>query len=348
MTRLIIIDDDELHIIKLLLNVSITVKIEDATSHSFVTDTGGPQGDCCSATEFTLYLAKSLEKYYESKKAGTDHDYIKTSNKNNINHIEEHNYYTQTQTKHFNINMEYADDISKVSSDYNESEQTKIEIQEVLEKRNLMINDSKTEQFHITKKNNKWTKCKLLGSFIDTETDIKYRKSLLLNAAKNLKDIFHHKKLPISIKMKTFNVYLSTIFLHNSELWSLTEKMCKSIDSFQRRTLRTLVFNVKYPVIISNNEVYEKTKQLPWSKVINIRRLRFLGHVCRLNELTPVRISLQYAIDKYKKKIGRPKTTWIKIVEEQLKDLNVKLADMFKTANDREKWRQLINTCYRM
>ena len=148
--------------------------------------------------------------------------------------------------------------------------------------------------------------------------------------------------------MKTFNVYLSTIFLHNSELWSLTEKMCKSIDSFQRRTLRTLVFNVKYPVIMSNNAVYEKSKQIPWSKIINVRRLRFLGHICRLNERTPIRISLKYAMDKYKKKVGRPKTTWLKIVEEQLNELNVKLEDIFKTANDREKWRQLINTCYRI
>ena len=33
--------------------------------------------------------------------------------------------------------MEYADHISKVSSDYNEIERTKMEIQEVLEKINL-------------------------------------------------------------------------------------------------------------------------------------------------------------------------------------------------------------------
>ena len=293
-------------------------------------------------------MAKALEKYNESKKQKIDHDYINTNNIQNINQIAEHNYYNQTQIKHFNINMEYADDISKLSSDYNYIEQTKIEIQEVLAKRNLIINDSKTEQFHVTKKNDNWAKCKLLGSFIDTETDIKYRKSLLLNAAKNLKDIFNHKKLPLSIKMKTFNVYLSTIFLHNSELWSLTETMIKSIDSFHRRMLRSFVFNVKYPVIVTNNEIYEKTKQIPWSKVIKIRRLRFLGHICRLDESTPVRISLQYAIDTHKKKQGRPKTTWIKIVEKQLKDLNITLSNMFIIANDREQWRQLIYTCYGM
>ena len=43
-----------------------------------------------------------------------------------------------------------------------------------------MINASKTEEYEIIRKGNeKWKKCKLLGSLLDTEKDIHRRKLLL-------------------------------------------------------------------------------------------------------------------------------------------------------------------------
>ena len=65
-----ILDNDETHLIKLLINVQLAVKYK---SEFFKTDTGVPQGDYASANEFTFYLAKALQndKNYE-------HDYMKT------------------------------------------------------------------------------------------------------------------------------------------------------------------------------------------------------------------------------------------------------------------------------
>ena len=55
-----IINKDELHLIKTLLNVKLAVKCGDHISNYFDTDTGAPQGDCASATQFTFYLAQWL------------------------------------------------------------------------------------------------------------------------------------------------------------------------------------------------------------------------------------------------------------------------------------------------
>ena len=43
------IQEDELHLIKVLLNVELSVKCGNHTSKYFITDTGAPQGDCASA-----------------------------------------------------------------------------------------------------------------------------------------------------------------------------------------------------------------------------------------------------------------------------------------------------------
>ena len=54
-------NQDELHLIRILLDVKIAAKCSNYKSRFFSTDTGAPQEDCASASEFTFYLAKSLK-----------------------------------------------------------------------------------------------------------------------------------------------------------------------------------------------------------------------------------------------------------------------------------------------
>ena len=57
-----IIDPDELHLVKILLDVKLAVKCGNSKSEYFDTNVGAPQGDCASANEFTFYVAKTLQK----------------------------------------------------------------------------------------------------------------------------------------------------------------------------------------------------------------------------------------------------------------------------------------------
>ena len=92
----------------------------------------------------------------------------------------------------------------------------------------------KTEEYKISRVNcdDKWKKCKLLGSILDTNNDIKRRKGLSLDAVQKIKYMFNNKKLSIKTKMRAFDAYISSIFLYNSELWTLTSSIEKQIDSF--------------------------------------------------------------------------------------------------------------------
>ena len=78
------------------------------------------------------------------------------------------------------------------------------------------------------------------------------------------------------MKTNAFETYLASIFLYNSELWTINQKILTRIDSFQRRMLRIYVLNIRYPRIIRNEEVYRITKQKQWSIQIKIRRLKWL------------------------------------------------------------------------
>ena len=239
------------------------------------------------------------------------------------------------------MNPQYADDLGEASTNPAEIQYTKDKLPACLEKRDLILNKSKTEEFRVSKNHNNWKKCKFLGSYIDTETDINNRKRLLLNAADQLKYIFHSKRLPMRVKIKAFNVYLESIFLYNSELWTTTNTLNNKIDAFHRRMLRALVLNIRYPKIIKNTEVYEKTKQQPWLTKIKIRRMRWIGHAYRLNKNTPAGKSIRYATNQFIRNQGRPKETWINLINKQLKEQNINLKNIYDQAKNKKNWKKL-------
>ena len=143
------------------------------------------------------------------------------------------------------------------------------------------------------------------GSLLDTEKDINRRKILAIDAFKTLNIIFDSRKISNTLKIRTFNAYVASAFLYNSELWTLTKKLENTVNTFQRRHLRKIL-GIYWPKKITNIELYTlytKTKTEEWSITIQRRRLNWLGHLMRLHPETPARLALV----EYLRKIKRPK-----------------------------------------
>ena len=127
---------------------------------------GAPQGDRTSANEFTFYLAKSLETTIANDTPSLEEN-------NNM----QSNYPIVPPNYQIDIDQQYADDISKISTSTSAIEKMKDELPVKLAQRGLKINESKTEEYTIKRANcdNRWRDCKLLGSLLDTQNDIKRR-----------------------------------------------------------------------------------------------------------------------------------------------------------------------------
>ena len=65
-------------------------------------------------------------------------------------------------------------------------------------------------------------------------------------------------------------------------------------------------------------------------------RLRWFGHVKRRDETSILRRAMKLEVE-CRRPIGRPKKTWSKIVEEDMRKLNI----TENLAQDRQQWRQL-------
>ena len=71
-------------------------------------------------------------------------------------------------------------------------------------KKGLKVNKNKIENYI------QWKRCKLVGTLLDTEKDIKRRKILAINAAKNLHRFFENDKLTIKLKLKLSQIKIFT------------------------------------------------------------------------------------------------------------------------------------------
>ena len=322
-----ILSDDELHIFYLLLkDVKVQVKIDKSYGEPITTNIGAPQGDCASAILFTLYLAKALQGKNICECTGISQNAQPPPPPTN------NEYYV-------NIDQQYADDIGWATTDTRATTNIKKNVPSILQERNLNINLDKTEEYIISKEgNDNWKKCKYLGSLLNTEDDIKRRKSLAINTFNQLKHIFNSNKTSMDKKMRIFQAYVSSVFLYNSELWTLTNNLEHKIDVFQRTLLRKIAKISKLDKV-RNTDLYEKAKCQPWSSVIRKRRLNWLGHLLRLPPNTPARQALTEYERKVKRPVGRPKPTW---VAQILRDCKLNIEELERIAKDRYSWRQFV------
>ena len=94
--------------------------------------------------------------------------------------------------------------------------------------------------------------------------------------------------------------------------------MQRKVDPFQQQIIRTFVLNVRWPTIVKN-EIFTKTKLKPWSIIIGKRRLKWFGKVPRMDPSTSARSALHYALEEFRRPIGRQHKTWLSIMKQQLK-----------------------------
>ncbi len=108
-------------------------------------------------------------------------------------------------------------------------------------------------------------------------------------------------KIPLKTRIRIFEAYVSSIFLYNSEVWTLTKALEKTIYVSQINLIRKIL-DIRWSHKISNKDLYKHTRQEPWSQNIKRRRLRWLGHLVRLPVETPAQQALQKSLHPTQKK----------------------------------------------
>ena len=109
---------------------------------------------------------------------------------------------------------------------------------------------------------------------------------------------------------------------------------------FQRRLL-----GIKWRDKVRNEDIRKKTGSRKLEDIIKERRLRWLGHVLRMDNSRTARQATHWELRGYKRKPGRPKKNWVDVIKRDLRQMDLTWEEAEELANDKAEWRRRVAQC---
>ena len=255
--------------------------------------------------------------------------------------------------------LDYADDIALLSH-RQQHLQAKTDVFEQLSSSiGLRIHPGKSKILRICSSNTEPVKVNdqeleevdtftYLGSIVDevggTEADIRARISKARNAFNLLGKFWKDRTISIRTKCRLFNSNIKPVLLYGCETWKFTKMLLYKLQTFVNTCLRKIL-RIRWPDKIRNEELWERTGQKMISEEVGRRKWRWLGHTLRKPPGNITRQSLTWNPQGHRKR-GRPRTTWRRCLDEEMKRGGYSWNTLQKLAQDRDSWRAVVSGLY--
>ena len=165
-------------------------------------------------------------------------------------------------------------------------------------------------------------------------------KILACSTSNTLWPIWRSTALSLRNKIRIFNTNVKSVLLYSSETWRVTKTNTHKLQTFTNRCLRTIL-NIRWPEVVSNVQLWDKTKQTPIETEIRKRKWGWIGHTLR----KPASNITRQAFDwnpQGKRKVGRPKHTWWRSTDAEIKAAGTTWAKLKRTSQNRVRWRGVV------
>ena len=251
--------------------------------------------------------------------------------------------------------LDFADDLALLSHSHAQMQNKTVLLDTISQQIGLNIHRGKTKIMRINANNREPIALgneslqevdtfTYLGSIINreggTEEDIKIRIQKARGAFVTLRNIWRSGQIKEKTKIRIFNSNVKSVLLYGSETWRTTKATNMKLQVFVNRCLRTIL-RVQWSDKITNEELWERTGQQPIEQELRRRRWRWLGHTLRRPRENITRQALSWN-PQGKRGRGRPKNTWRRELETEIKKTKKSWKDLEKIALDRRAWKNMI------
>lgn len=301
------------------------IKISNKISDPFKTNKGVRQGCCLSPTLFKIYLEYILKEWKTKCRCMgllIGDDYIHS--------------------------LLFADDQVIMAGDEDDIEYMMRKLVDTYEANGLKINYKKTKYLTTKDRGNdlqiygntivKSDDFKYLGSIISSDAnskkDITSRMGQARQAIQRLNSLLWSKSIYNNTKVRIYNSIVQTILIYGSETWELSKRHRQQINAVEMDFLRRgcRVSKLEH---VTNVEIRNRMQKNSTStEEIEKRRLLWYGHIQRMNADRWPNLILKWNPPGRRKR-GRPPDTWIKQVQEDMRDRNLEE----ESWNDKYRWR---------
>jgi len=183
-----------------------------------------------------------------------------------------------------------------------------------------------------------------LGSIIrpegGTKEDISNRLSKARSVFRDMSNVWRSSQYNTSTKLKLYQSCVISVLLYGSECWRMTATELNRLRSFHTTCLRRIL-RIFWPEKISNEDLLRRCKQEDMGTIISRRRWRWIGHVLRRKPDSTVRTALHWTPEG-KRKRGRPRETWRRTVETEMKVMKHSWDSLTRMAQDRQRWKDFV------
>jgi hypothetical protein len=159
--------------------------------------------------------------------------------------------------------------------------------------------------------------------------------------------IWYRKTISVNAKLRIYRACILPVLLYGSEVWALTMAQENRINTFYMKGLRTIL-GLNLGDRVSNLKILELSGQPPIENIMRRNRLRWFGHVNRMeydnNQVSLMKkVMFSYFSDRKRPgNVGIRKRWEDKILEDIEK---VGARNWRRVTRDRDRWRYLINQC---
>jgi len=194
-----------------------------------------------------------------------------------------------------------------------------------------------------------------LGSLVSDDGRVQRELSRRLGMAgaefRQLSRLWRHSRLGRARKIEIFNAVIIPKMMYGLAAAWLNTAEQRKINGFQNRCLRT-IWGIKPAFIsrVSNLRVLETTGQKPVTKMLQKQQLLLYGRVARLDDgdlmrdTTFCQGSLHPAVDRFVRKVGRPRLAWTSLVGKLALEAAGGLKNLQDTIYDPSAWNNVVET----
>jgi hypothetical protein len=135
-------------------------------------------------------------------------------------------------------------------------------------------------------------------------------------------------------KIRIFNTMVKPVLYYGAETWRPTGTNLKKKQTFVNSCLRKIV-KIRRPDTISNLELWKQTSQIAVREEILQRKWRWLGHTFRKTTASVTRNPITWS-PQGKRRRRRPKITWQRRVESEIREMNLSWRRLKLLAQDND------------
>ena len=159
--------------------------------------------------------------------------------------------------------------------------------------------------------------------------------------------VWKNPRLSIKTKVTVYNACVVSTLLYGSECWTTNAAQEQRLNVFHMRSLRKLL-GISWMSRTPNTVVLSKSGLPTMFTILRQRRLRWLGHVRRMNDGRIPKELLYGELSSGKRNLGRPQLRYRDVCKRDMKEVSININEWEELATDRSKWRGYLRTALKV